>query len=100
MASPDIHNGVLVANTITTMTVDLFNNQISVISRGHSGEEIWVTIDGSSPTVNGDEVYMTTGVVVIPTRYSTTTVVKLLSTSAVAFQVKGEYVPDQIVDIG
>lgn len=87
----DIENGVLTANVVTTVSIDAYLQQITVICHGDAGEEIWFTLDGTVPTVNGHNVFWTNGVGWEPVPvYNAVTVVKLLSTSAVGYSVKGE----------
>lgn len=87
----DIENGTLAANVVSTVTIDPYLQQITVQCHGDNGEEIWFTMDGTTPTVGGHNVFWTNGNCWEPTpSYSTATTVKLLSTSNVAFTVKGE----------
>lgn len=87
----DIKSGTLVANAVTTLTIDAYSKVISVTSHGDAGEEIWFTVDGSTPTVAGEDVNWTNGIGYVNAPvYTSATTVKLLSTSAVSYSVKGQ----------
>lgn len=86
----DVENGTLVANVVTTVSIDAFLATIRVISHGDNGEEIWYTVDGSTPTVNGHNVMWTNGISdAASPSYTSATTVKLLSTAAVGYTVRG-----------
>lgn len=61
-----IHSATaLVANTVTTVTLDEPYEQITVINRcttTATTNEIWFTVDSTTPTVGGDNCYLCAGV--------------------------------------
>lgn len=85
-----IKHGALAANTVTTVNVDAFTSQITIVCRT-VGAEIFYTVDGSTPTVGGDDNYLCLGSRVVPTpAYTSPTTVKLISTSTPNYAVIGE----------
>jgi hypothetical protein len=85
-----IKHGTLTANNVSTVTVDAFTSQITIVCRTLSAE-IFYTVDGSTPTVGGDDNYLCLGSRVVPTpTYTSPTTVKLISTSNPNYSVIGE----------
>lgn len=86
---PDIKHGALVGGVVKLETLDPYLKQVTVKSKDNVG--IWFTVNGVDPTVNGEDVYWTNGVTVVPLSSSPfTTPVKLLAAIACTYEVKGE----------
>lgn len=47
----------LVANTVTTVTMDDDYDRIEVVSRDGAAE-VWFTVDGATPTVDGNDQHL------------------------------------------
>ena len=54
-----IKHGTLAAAVVATETVDAFTQQITVVNRSQTGE-IYFTVDGSTPTVKGNDTSAST----------------------------------------
>lgn len=87
-----IKHGTLTANTVTTLTIDSFTSQITVVCRTN-GAELFFTIDGTQPGIGADDSYLCVGSRAVPTlMYASSTIVKLISASAASYSVIGESV--------
>jgi hypothetical protein len=83
-------HGILTANVVTTVTItDAWPGGIDIVNRSLTGE-IWVTLDGSTPTVAGDDCYVVLGARRFdnPSIGDDTVAVRLLSTAALAYSVE------------
>lgn len=83
--------GTLAANTVKTETLDMRYPKVEVVNRDATAE-IFFTVDGSSPTVEGDGTYFLLGgqSLLIPVQTSMDpTVVKLISTGTPKYAVSG-----------
>jgi hypothetical protein len=82
----------LVANTVTTVTLAQEQEQIGIVNRSGSAE-VYFTVDGTTPTVGGDDCWvmpamigmMTTGLVEGPP----ITVIKMISSGTPTVSVVG-----------
>lgn len=88
---PDSRHITLVANTVSTVTLDSDYDWVEVINRDGAGE-VYFTLDGSTPTVAGN------GTLVLPAAISgvemeynrtTAAVVKLISSGTPKVSVRG-----------
>lgn len=83
-------HGTLTANVVKTVSItDAWPGGIEVINRSQTGE-IYVTLDGTTPTVGGADTF-----VVLGSRYfgndrigDDTVTVKLISSAALAYSVE------------
>lgn len=78
----------LAMNTVDTVEFDVADREIEVLNRVGT-DEIYFTIDGTTPTVGGENCYVlpaAMGSLKVPVRASTT-VVKLISASACEYSV-------------
>ena len=58
MANPNFaHHGTLVASTAAAVTLLRADQAVEVVNRSGSAE-IYFTVDGSTPTVGGDDCYV------------------------------------------
>lgn len=83
-------HGTLVANTVTTVTIDTtgdYSEIVDVINRSQSGE-MYVTADGTAPTVTGNDTRAVMGVTSFRRRTAAPFVVKLISTAALSYSVQ------------
>lgn len=85
-----IQSGTTTANTVSTVTFSTYYPHVEIVNRGAS--ELWFRVDGTDPTIAGDECdvipaysYKDT----INNKNLSNTVISLLSTSAVSFTVLG-----------
>lgn len=85
-----ILHGTLTPSVVTTLTVDAFCQQISIVNRTQAGT-IWFTVDGSTPSAGGADVFPCLGSrpVAVPLLTAASTV-KLFSTVAADYSVIGE----------
>lgn len=83
-------HGTLTANTVRSVTIDAPCQMITVTNRTLTGA-IFFTVDGSIPTVAGDDTYVALGtkIAAVP-NVLTSTVVRLISTTANDYSVIGE----------
>lgn len=87
--SKTVHS-TLVANVVTTVTIDPSLGQITVTNRARTGE-IYITLDGTTPAPGTDGTFVVLGErLFIQPSPGTATAVKLLATSALAYSVEGE----------
>lgn len=89
-----IVHGTLVANTMTTVTLTANHNEVEVIHRGGAGAaDIFFTVDGANPTVNGEDTDVAPNGVGQRTQVGAykkqNTVVKLISSGTPAYTVRG-----------
>jgi hypothetical protein len=84
-------HATLTANTVDTVTLASDFNAVEVLNRGTT--ELYFTVDGSMPTVQGnDTLVLTAGAALSATSPLTTaTVVNLISSAATAYSVTGLY---------
>jgi hypothetical protein len=94
-ANRAVHN-TLAATTVDTITLTAQYNRVEVLNRSATGD-IFVTLDGSTPTVGGNDTFVVpaTGVgnFVNPASTSqppTSTVVKLISSGTPSYSVTGQ----------
>jgi hypothetical protein len=80
-------SGTLVGNTVTTVTVRGWTYGINVINRTGTGQ-IWVTINGTTPTVAGADCFVVLGARNFPCN-NADTVVKLICSAANDYTVEG-----------
>lgn len=89
---PRAKSGTLVANTVTSVTVtDVNPGGVEIVNRSQTGQ-IWVTLDGTEPTVAGDDCFIVLGAryfenPTVPAREQV--VVKLISSAALDYTVEG-----------
>jgi hypothetical protein len=81
-------SGQLTANAVATVSVDNAQRGLDIVNRDMTGE-IWVTLDGSTPTVAGDNCYVVLGARYFDTQGTTTATVKLISTQALRYAIEG-----------
>jgi hypothetical protein len=83
-------HGTLVANTVTTVTLDNDYREIEVINVD-GASTIYVTVDGTVPTVGGNDTFVLPAAissrVIVSRDGSNPTVVKLISTGTPSFSV-------------
>jgi len=86
-----IKHGTLAAAVVATETVDAFTQQITVVNRSQTGE-IYFTVDGSTPTVKGNDTYICLGAKAVSAySYTSASTVKLISaTGPLEYSVVGE----------
>ena len=84
-------NGTLTASTVATVTVSDAFPGINIVNRSQTGT-IWVTLDGSTPTVAGANCYPVLGVRYfnVAGPHATAVTVKLISSSALDYTVEGD----------
>ena len=94
-ASRAVHN-TLTATTVDTITLSAQYVRVEVLNRSSTGD-IFVTLDGSTPTVGGNDTYVVpatgVGTFVNPANTSqppTSTVVKLISSGTPSYSVTGQ----------
>lgn len=94
-ASRAVHN-TLTATTVDTITLSAQYVRVEVLNRSATGD-IFVTLDGSTPTVGGNDTYVVpatgVGTFVNPANTSqppTSTVVKLISSGTPSYSVTGQ----------
>ncbi len=81
-------HATLTANTVYTVTLTRGDSYwVSVTDRSRLGE-IYFTIDGSTPTVLGDNSYLVIGYRAFRTPATAEVTVKLISTAALDFSVE------------
>jgi hypothetical protein len=90
-----VHN-TLVATTVDTVTLTAQYNRVEILNRSASGD-IFVTLDGSTPSVGGNDTYVipATGVGTFVNPNWTneppiSTVVKLISSGTPSYSVTGQ----------
>lgn len=84
-------SGTLTPSAITSVTITEGYPSVEIVNRSLTGT-IWVTLDGTDPTVAGDNCYPVLGVRVfnLPAPHTTAVTVKLLSTAALDYTVEGD----------
>ena len=86
-----IQSGTLTAGEVTTVTFTTYYPHVEVLNRGN--DDIWVRLDGTTPTVLGDDTYVIPSLSwkddLINSGTSGETIVELISNSSVAFTVEG-----------
>jgi hypothetical protein len=83
-------HGTLVANAITSLTIDSYTPVITITNRSQVGE-IWFTVSGNDPAAGGDDTFVVLGArTVASPSISAATTVKLLSTGTQSYSVEGE----------
>jgi hypothetical protein len=87
---PRTSHGVTVANVVSTAVIDAGLSVLTIVNRQQAGT-LFVTVDGSTPTIGGAGTYsvMGTRLLSAPGPYASTTV-QLISSTAVAYSVEGE----------
>jgi hypothetical protein len=90
-----VHN-TLTAATVDTITLSSQYNRVEILNRSASGD-IFITVDGSTPTVGGNDTYVVpatgVGTFVNPNWTNEppiSTVVKLISSGTPAYSVTGQ----------
>lgn len=87
-----IRHGTLVASTISTVTFPSDVLQLEIINRSGSAE-IYYTVDGSAPTVGGNDVPVLPAAICVDKTISPgsgATVIKLISSGTPTYTIKGE----------
>lgn len=84
-----ISHGTLTANAVTSVTLDPCNSQVTIINRTRSGE-IYFTVDGTDPTIGGNNSFVCLGTRPAAVDYMTAPTVKLISNTALLYSVIGE----------
>ena len=88
---PSPMHGVTTANVVSTVALGVDVGAVEILKRDTAGE-LFISVDGSDPTVggNGFEI-LPEGVssISLPSLTRGDTIVKLISSSAVRFSVKG-----------
>ena len=84
-------HATLVAATVDTITLERDYSQVEIVNRGT--EDIWATVDGSTPVAAADDtIFVGTGqflVLSMPTTGAGTDVVKLISAGTPSYSVTG-----------
>jgi hypothetical protein len=83
-------HGTLTANTVATVTLDTpfrYTAIVDVINRSMTGE-IYVTTDGTDPTVAGDDTILVAGVTSFARPNGASLTVKLISSAALSYTVQ------------
>ena len=57
MPNPRSKHGTLTANVVTTVVLDNHAGEVEILNHGLQSEPIYVTFDGTVPTVAGDNTY-------------------------------------------
>lgn len=84
-------SGTLTASTVATVAItDAWPDGITVVNRSQTGT-IWVRLDGTDPTVAGDDCYPVLGARHFPatTVRKEAVTVKLISSAALDYTVEG-----------
>lgn len=83
-------HGTLTANTVASHTLDGYTAQVTILNRSQTGE-IYFTVDGSTPTVGGNDSFVCLGSRAVATVSAIAApTVKLISTGALNYSVTGE----------
>lgn len=84
-----VKHGTLTPNTVATVTVGVDADYVEVVNRGE--QDIYFRIDGTNPAVDGDdsEIVPAGTAFEIPRRGAGNASVKLVSTGAAAYTVRG-----------
>lgn len=84
-----IKHGTLTPATVETVVLNPSLNKVEVLNRGTS--DIFVTVDQTTPSVLGDdaEIAQAGTSIVLPVGSSNNTIIKLISSGAVAYTVSG-----------
>jgi hypothetical protein len=81
----------LTASTVDTVTFNEYAPVVEVINRDGAAE-VWYTLDGSTPTVNGDNCYLLPATTAVDSRkpgsISGSVVVKLISSGTPSVRVQ------------
>lgn len=87
---PRTAHSTLTANTVKTVTIDAYCQMITIVNRSQTGA-IYFTVDGTVPTILGDNTYVCLGVrsVAVPS-YASPTQVQLIGAGALDYSVVGE----------
>ncbi len=80
-------HGTLVADEVTTVTIETDHRGFAVVNRSLEGE-IWVRFDGEDPEEEGDDSYVCLGVRHFPGVKGAALEISLLSTAALKFSVE------------
>jgi hypothetical protein len=85
-----VHDKALIASTVDTVTFDRDCDEVEVLAEG-SGN-VYFTVDGSTPTVSGQNTYKVPAGQAITVRVPTPgdTVVKLISSTTPTYDVTSE----------
>lgn len=86
----NIEHGTLVADTVTTVTLDSDAQEVEVLNRDGAAE-IYFTVDGADPTVEGDDCQVlpaAIGAVQVRAPGGGVTDVKLISEGTPTFSVR------------
>jgi hypothetical protein len=87
-----ISHGTLVANVIKKVSCAAYTTRITVVNRSQTGE-IYFTIDGTDPSIGGDDSNVALGTTTVPTLSPTAACeIRLLSSAALNYSVIGESV--------
>jgi hypothetical protein len=84
----NVKSGTLTANTVATVSIDNAQRGLDIVNRDQTGE-IWVTLDGTTPTVAGDNCYLVLGARFFETQGIATATVKLISSLPLRYTVEG-----------
>jgi hypothetical protein len=83
-------SGALVAAAVTAVTVQAWQYGVNVINRT-AGQEIWVRLDGTDPTVGGNDCFLVLGARNFPVDLKAGTLtVKLISSGTPNYTVEGQ----------
>ena len=84
-------HGTLTANAVTTVTVNDGYPGVTVLNRSQTGT-IWVTLNGSAPTVAGTGCYPVLGLRYfhIPPPHTTAATIKMIAATALDWTVEGD----------
>lgn len=86
---PRIKSGTLTGGAVTTVSITHHNNAVEVVNRTQTGA-IWVRVDGTNPTVAGDDCYVVLGArrIPVPGPDITAADVRLISADALDYTVE------------
>lgn len=83
-------SGTLVAATVATVQIQAWTYGVNVINRT-AGQEIWVRLDGTDPTVGGNDCFLVLGARNFPVDLKSGNVtVKLISSGTPNYTVEGQ----------
>ena len=85
-------SGTLVASTVATVQIVPWASGLWVECRTTGTDEMWVTLDGSVPTVAGDNCFLVSGARNFPVSYDangSVVTVKMISSGTPGYSVSG-----------
>ncbi len=87
MAIVNSTSGTLTNNVVTRLNVNTSSDGVEIVNRSQNGE-LWVRLDGTDPTIAGDNCFIVLGARLFPTVNGNVDV-RLIASTPIKYTVEG-----------